>query len=179
METLNRATEILSKYAFQGNLTREDFEHFEKMVIAIIDGIEDELTDGPNISNVKENRNKAFESSKYRLKDSLIKQDTNKEKTYGLDDVNIYAYYSGDSSLYIVGEIFSKKPKKSFCMICTIYDKDGDIIETSENRSYGSGLVTSMIEPEVFFNRFPFKFSFWGIQKKDIKEIKIIPADSY
>lgn len=37
MEALNRASEILSKYAAQGGLSRADFEHYEKMVIAIID----------------------------------------------------------------------------------------------------------------------------------------------
>lgn len=37
MEILNRASEILSKYSSQGNTTRDDFEHFENMVISIID----------------------------------------------------------------------------------------------------------------------------------------------
>ena len=37
MEALNRASEILSKYSAQGGLSRADFEHYEKMVIAIID----------------------------------------------------------------------------------------------------------------------------------------------
>ena len=37
MEALNRASEILSKYAAQGGLARTDFEHYERMVIAIID----------------------------------------------------------------------------------------------------------------------------------------------
>ena len=38
MEVLNRASEILSKYAAQGGLTREDFDYYEDMVVAIIDG---------------------------------------------------------------------------------------------------------------------------------------------
>ena len=42
MEALNRASEILSKYASQGDLTQEDFDHYERMVISIIDGIDDE-----------------------------------------------------------------------------------------------------------------------------------------
>ena len=37
METLNRASEILSKYAAVGGLTRTDFAHYEHMVVAIID----------------------------------------------------------------------------------------------------------------------------------------------
>ena len=37
MEVLNRASEILSKYAAQGGLSRADFDYYEKMVIAIID----------------------------------------------------------------------------------------------------------------------------------------------
>lgn len=37
MEVLNRASEILSKYAAQGGLSRADFDHYESMVISIID----------------------------------------------------------------------------------------------------------------------------------------------
>ena len=47
MEALNRASEILSKYAAQGGLSHEDLEHYERMVIAIIDeyGLESERLD--------------------------------------------------------------------------------------------------------------------------------------
>ena len=51
METLNRASEILSKYADQGDLSQEDFDHFERMVIAIIDGIEDK--EDPNYQEIR------------------------------------------------------------------------------------------------------------------------------
>lgn len=81
--------------------------------------------------------------------------------------------------LEIVGEIISNSIKKPFCMICTLYDKDGDIIETTESNSYGSGLVTSMINPKAFFSGFPFKFSFWSVPRRKMKKISITPADSY
>lgn len=47
MEALNRASEILSKYAAQGGLSHEDLEHYVRMVIAIIDeyGLESERLD--------------------------------------------------------------------------------------------------------------------------------------
>lgn len=35
IEVLNRASEILSKYAAIGGLSRQDFDHFEKMVISV------------------------------------------------------------------------------------------------------------------------------------------------
>ena len=63
------------------------------------------------------------------------------EKEYGIDDIKLYAYFEDKSSLYIVGEIIALAPQKPFCMICTLYDKDGDVLETTESSSYGSGLA--------------------------------------
>lgn len=122
-----------------------------------------------------------YPSSKYQVDERLIKRDKRKESKYGIDDIKIYAYYEDvGKNICIIGEIWAnKKPSKDFCIICTIYDKDGDILETKESSSYGSGLVTSMIKPETFFNGFPFKFYFIGVSKKDIGEILIAPADSY
>lgn len=121
-----------------------------------------------------------YQTTKYRINDSVFHRDCELEKEYGIDDVSLYGYYESDDTIYIIGRIeATRKIKRSFCMMCTIYDDDDDIMETSESNSYGSGLVTSMIEPECFFNGFPFTFSFFGIDKEHIKAIKIYPASSY
>ena len=121
-----------------------------------------------------------YPTTKYRIPDEIIKREIALEKEYGIDDIKLYGYFDGDESIYIVGEIVAKKtPPNSFCMMCTVYDKEDDIIETTESSSYGSGLVTSMIHPSTFFDGFPFKFSVYGVPKKKIKEICIYPASSY
>lgn len=120
-----------------------------------------------------------YKSTKYRLPDKLISRDGSMERRYGIDDLKLYAYADDDSSIYIAGEVFARRIRESFCIICTVYDADDDIIETTENRSYGSGLVTSMITPTVFFDGFPFVFSVSGITVKKIKRIRIAPASSY
>lgn len=182
METLNRASEILSKYADQGDLSQEDFDHFERMVIAIIDGIEDK--EDPNYQEIRSrleesNAGQPFPTTKWKIDNSMLQRDVALEKQYGIDKIRLYGYFSDTTSMKIVGEIISNSIKKPFCMICTLYDKDGDIIETTESNSYGSGLVTSMINPKAFFSGFPFKFSFWSVPRRKMKKISITPADSY
>lgn len=121
-----------------------------------------------------------YPTTKYRIPDEMFKREPTLEQEYGIDNIKLYGYYESDNSVYIVGEIVAKKtPLNSFCMICTIYDKEDDIIETTESKSYGSGLVTSMIRPAAFFDGFPFSFSIYGVSKKKIKEICIYPASSY
>lgn len=121
-----------------------------------------------------------YQSTKYRLPDSIYTRELDAEKAYGIDELRLYGYAEGDDSFHIVGEVIAKRtPTAAFCIICTVYDKDGDIIETTESRSYGSGLVTSMIEPCCFFSGFPFIFDLWGVPRKKIKEIRIAPASSY
>jgi len=121
-----------------------------------------------------------YRTTKYRLPDSIYSREPDMEKQYGIDELKLYGYAESEDSYHIVGEIIAKKtPSTSFCIICTIYDEDDDIIETTESRSYGSGLVTSMIEPSSFFNGFPFIFDIWGVPRKKIKEIRIAPASSY
>lgn len=183
MEVLNRANEILSKYANRGKLTQSDLDQFERLVISIIDGDDDDTAHSPAIQSeaIKETKGTSnlYPTTKYRINESLYCRDRTSEKKYGIDDIHLYGYFEDTDSLYIIGQISSKKPKKPFCMICTLYDKDGDIIETEECSSYGSGLVTSMIQPAAYFDGFPFKFRFWGVSQKKIKKISISPADSY
>ncbi len=182
METLNRASEILSKYADQGDLSQEDFNHFEQMVIAIIDGIEDkECPKYKELKNTMEGpaAGQRFPTTKWKIDDSLFQRDRALEKKFGIDDIKLYGYFSDSTSMEIIGEILSDSIKTPFCMICSLYDKDGDIIETTESISYGSGLVTSLIYPKAFFTGFPFKFSLWSVPKRKVKRISITPVDSY
>ena len=121
-----------------------------------------------------------YQTTKYRLPDSVYERDFHMEREYGIDELRLYGYAESDSSLCIVGEVIAKtNPKNSFCLICGIYDKDGDVIESIESRSYGSGLVTSMIAPASFFNGFPFAFYLYGINTDNILKIRITPASSY
>ena len=51
MEALNQASEILSKHAAIGGITKLDFDHFERMVIAIIDEYGKSENDNDNTYN--------------------------------------------------------------------------------------------------------------------------------
>jgi len=120
------------------------------------------------------------DNSSTRLPANMISRNLKKEALYGINNLAIYAYKSGDSSLDVVGQVFAgNKIQKDFCLIMTIYDHDGDIIESKESSSYGSGLVTSMIKPMSYFDGFPFKFYFFGIKWKEVSKIEIVPADTY
>ena len=98
------------------------------------------------------------------------------EEKFGIDDMKIYAYIS-DGKLTVIGEIISKKIISDFSLICTVYDKDGDMIESLENCTYGSAVVTSTIHKQVFFNGYPFKFSkYFSDAAVKIGKIRIIPT---
>ena len=114
-----------------------------------------------------------------RIADNLFVRDLEQEKVFGIKDLKLYGYWEDNSSLNIVGQIVADKLKSECCFICSIYDHDGDVMESCENEEYGSGLVSSMIHPEAFFNGFPFRFDLYSVKKKRVKAIKIVPADSY
>ena len=96
------------------------------------------------------------------------------EKKYGIDEIRIYAYMSG-KELNVVGEIISDEISDDFSLTCTVYDQDGDMVESIENSSYGSGLVTHAIKSKVFFNGYPFKFSQYLDDGVDVSKIRVIP----
>ena len=121
-----------------------------------------------------------YKSTKYRLPDKLLARDSSAERRFGIDDLKLYAYADDDASIYIAGEVCARQIKDSFCLICTIYDADDDVMETARNQSYGgSGLVTCMIAPAAFFDGFPFFFTISSIPVDKIKKIRIAPASSY
>jgi len=75
MEVLNRANEILSKYANRGKLTQSDLDQFERLVISIIDGDDDDTAHSPAkqseaIAETKGTSN-LYPTTKYRVNESL------------------------------------------------------------------------------------------------------------
>lgn len=122
-----------------------------------------------------------YPSTKHRISNDIFIRDYALEQEYGIDDIKLYCYYEDedDESLRVTGEIFASNLKKPFCIMCTAYDHDDDIIYSSESQSYGSGLVTSMIYPETFFDGYPFTFLIWNLPMKKVKEITLIPQNEY
>lgn len=111
-----------------------------------------------------------------RAAEDLFSRDYEQEKLLGINDLKLYAYWESESSLTIIGQIFAPHLEKAFCLTCSVYDKEGDVIESCENSSYGSGLVSSYIRPGSFFDGFPFRFYLTGIKMNSVKEISIIPT---
>lgn len=112
-----------------------------------------------------------------RVPENLFVRDLDLEAKFGIKEIKLYGYWEDSSSLTIVGQLFAPRIEKEFLLNCSIYDKDGDVIESCENDAYGSGLVNSYIQPEAFFDGFPFRFNIYGPQKSKIKEIKILPSE--
>ncbi len=109
-----------------------------------------------------------------RLKADKIVRMPSIEKKYGIDELKVFAYMSG-GELNVVGEVIAKEITQDFSLTCSVYDADGDMIESIENNSYGSGLVTSYIKRAVFFNGYPFEFNKVFADGVDISKIRIIP----
>lgn len=102
-------------------------------------------------------------------------RDRRQERLLDIEDISLYAYYDDDSSyLYIIGEVFAQKIRSAFYLTCTLYDADHDIIVSAENLTYGSGLVTNVIQPEAFFNGFPFEICI-SVPETPVARIEIIP----
>lgn len=112
--------------------------------------------------------------NKRRLPASKIVRLPQMEQRYGIQDMNIYAFRD-DSALIICGEIVSESIKSGFGLKCNVYDQDGDLIETQENCSYGSGMVTCRIAKKSFFNGFPFRFHIFLKDNCEVSKIQIIP----
>lgn len=96
------------------------------------------------------------------------------EKKYGIEELKVYAYMSG-KELNVVGEVIAEEITDDFSLTCTVYDADGDMVESIENDSYGSGLVTSRIKTAVFFNGYPFSFSKYLDDGVEVSKIRIVP----
>ena len=111
---------------------------------------------------------------------SLFSRNPQKEAIYGIKSITYYAYKCGESFITVVGQIFGDKIlKKRFCLIMTIYDNDGDVMVSKQSESYGSGLVSSMINAESFFDGFPFAFKAYEIIWNEMSRIEITPEEEY
>ena len=105
---------------------------------------------------------------------SIIMRDRALEQRLGIQDINFYAYKTPGGKVEIVGEVIAPANiRKSLRFSCTLYDGDGDVIETRSNLQYGS---TSHLTPETFFDRYPVRFGFTFV-KTEIKRIKIVPVE--
>ena len=79
------------------------------------------------------------------------------ERLFEIDDLRFFGYLDSNDNLVVIGEIIAySELTEPFYLVCTLLDKDGDILYVAENESYGSGLVTSMIKPVSFFCGYPF-----------------------
>lgn len=108
----------------------------------------------------------------------VFTRDLELESEYGVTDIKLYGYWEGDSTLHILGQVFAEKIKEQFQLVCSVYDKDGDVIKSRENSSYGgSGWVTSRIKPGAFFSGFPFEFTLYDVKPAQAKEIRIVLSD--
>lgn len=113
-----------------------------------------------------------------RIKDDMFSRDYALEKEYGVSDLKLYGYWERENSMYILGQIISSHINKEFCLVCTLYDEDGDVIESIKNETYGGfGFVTHSIKPETFFDGFPFRFEVYGTERSKVKEIQIVLSD--
>ena len=110
-----------------------------------------------------------------RLRNDQIVRVSATEKKFGIKDMKIYAYMN-DNEINIIGEIISDEILKDFSLTCTVYDQDGDMIESLENDTYGRYVVTNEIKKKVFFNGYPFKFSEYLDEGVKVSKIRIVPC---
>lgn len=111
-----------------------------------------------------------------RLPDELIQVDRRVAEIVGITDCNFHAWWC-DGSLLICGKIYAAQGlKKQFSLTATVYDRDGDIVESDTNGGYGSGGITcSTVRKSNFFQGYPVRFDFFHPleQKEDVSKIKI------
>ena len=114
-----------------------------------------------------------------RVPDNMIIRDRKIEQEYGVTDMKVYAYWERENSLNIVGQIFAKHLTKKFLLVCSLYDEDGDVLDSRQNETYGGiGFVTYEINPDTFFDGFPFRFDVYDAAKMhQVKEIRIVLSE--
>lgn len=134
--------------------------------------------------------NSEYRTTQSRIPPRLFTRNPEIEAKFGIGDIRLYGYVSGERQLRIVGEVFATEDAQNafggcfsqeFCLWCTVYGNEdaAPILATMVSEAYGDGLVTSMISPETVFNGFPFAFDVFDVDPEEIREIRIVPADSY
>lgn len=134
--------------------------------------------------------NSEYRTTQSRIPPRLFTRKPESEAKFGIGDIRLYGYVSGERQLRIVGEVFAAEEaqnasggcfSKEFCLWCTVYGNEdaAPILATMVSEAYGDGLVTSIISPVTAFNGFPFAFDVFDVDPEEIREIRIVPADSY
>ena len=101
------------------------------------------------------------------------------ENNIGINEINIYAYITQDyvsKKLIINGELYSENISKKITMNGIVYDKDGDIIISGKNISYGYGWKTDSIHPLSVKGLFPFRIELEIPDNIIIEKIRVYPS---
>ena len=94
------------------------------------------------------------------------------EKAFGIEDLSIVAYVA-EGVLYVVGQIKAERIEEDLLLKCTVYDGEGDMIDSIENLPYG-GEGLSVIRKNAFFNGLPFKFEKKLKRNENVGKLRII-----
>lgn len=135
----------------------------------------------PNATNNKQKaalKEESEDNIGNRRKNEVVLERSDRQRpVVAGDQANLQTCYSHtDGGVH--GDCFAEKIKEQFQLVCSVYDKDGDVIKSRENSSYGgSGWVTSRIKPGAFFSGFPFKFTLYDVKPAQAKEIRIVLSD--
>lgn len=112
--------------------------------------------------------------SKYRLPEEKIEVDMRSALQHGIDEVKIYAWLSR-GRIDIVGQLFAKSGLRDEISVhATVYDQDGDVLQSESMHGYGGGLVRCSLRPEEMFPGHPFKIhiNINGFSLEDISKIR-------
>lgn len=112
--------------------------------------------------------------SKYRIPEEKIEVDMKLAMQHGIDEVKIYGWLNS-GSIDIVGQLFAKSGLRDEISVhATVYDQDGDVLQTESMHGYGGGLVRCSLRPEEMFPGHPFKISINmnGYSLEDISKIR-------
>ena len=94
------------------------------------------------------------------------------EKAFGIEDLSIVAYVA-EGVLHVVGQIKAERIEEDLLLKCTVYDGEGDMIDSIENLPYG-GEGLSVIRKNAFFNGLPFKFEKKLKRNENVGKLRII-----
>ncbi len=111
--------------------------------------------------------------NKFKLSPERIQRLESLERKFGIEDMSIFAYLRQGNELIVNGEIYGDKLTDSIEIICSVYDKDGDIIASSPNNDYSRGFVSHCIRPRSFKGIFPFSINVKIPEGQTIDRIRV------
>lgn len=112
--------------------------------------------------------------SKHRISEDKIEVDMKLAMQHGIDKVKIYGWLNR-GYIDVVGQLFAKSGLRDEISVhATVYDQDGDVLQTESMLGYGGGLVRCSLRPEEMFPGHPFKISINmnGYSSEDISKIR-------